>query len=81
MGKGGTAVVVGVSKVTETVTLGAFMMPFSEKTLTGSMYGSARPKVDFPRLLDLYKSNRLMLDELVTATYSIDDVEAWVLMP
>jgi NDMA-dependent alcohol dehydrogenase len=71
--KGGTAVVVGVSKPTDTVTLGAFMMPFMEKTLTGSMYGSARPRIDFPRILQLYKSGRLKLDELVTETYSIDD--------
>lgn len=71
--KGGTAVVVGVSKITDTVTLGTFMMPFQEKVLTGSMYGSARPRIDFPRLLSLYKHNKLKLDELVTATYSIDD--------
>ena len=70
--KGGTAVVVGVSKPTETVTLGAFLMPFQEKVLIGSMYGSARPSIDFPRLLDLYKGGRLKLDELVTATYTID---------
>lgn len=73
--KGGMAVVVGVSKPTETVTLGAFMMPFQEKVLTGSMYGGARPSVDFPRLLDLYKGGRLKLDELVTATYSIDQAQ------
>jgi S-(hydroxymethyl)glutathione dehydrogenase/alcohol dehydrogenase len=71
--KGGTAVVVGVAPLTEQVSLGAFMMPFTEKVLTGSMYGSGRPRVDFPRLLALYKSNRLKLDELVTATYSIDE--------
>lgn len=71
--KGGTAVVVGVSKATDSVTLPTFMMPFQEKVLTGSMYGSARPRVDFPRLLNLYRSNRLKLDELVTATYGIDD--------
>ena len=50
------------------------MMPFQEKVLMGSMYGSARPSIDFPRLLALYKSHRLKLDELVTATYRIDDV-------
>jgi NDMA-dependent alcohol dehydrogenase len=71
--KGGTAVVVGVAPLTEQVSLGAFMMPFTEKVLTGSMYGSGRPRVDFPRLLALYKANRLKLDELVTATYSIDE--------
>jgi len=72
--KGGMAVVVGVSKMMDQVQLGAFMMPFSEKILTGSMYGSARPSIDFPRLLDLYKSHRLKLDELVTATYKIEDI-------
>jgi Zn-dependent alcohol dehydrogenase len=71
--KGGMAVVVGVAAPTEQVQLGAFLMPFQEKVLTGSMYGSARPRIDFPRLLALYKANRLKLDELVSATYSIDE--------
>ncbi len=74
VGKGGTAVVVGVTRADGTVTLPTFMMPFQEKVLTGSMYGSARPKIDFPRLLSLYQSNRLKLDELVTATYPIDEI-------
>jgi Zn-dependent alcohol dehydrogenase len=72
--KGGTCVVVGVTRADGQVTLGTFMMPFQEKVLTGSMYGSARPSVDFPRLLNLYKAHRLKLDELVTATYSIDEI-------
>jgi S-(hydroxymethyl)glutathione dehydrogenase/alcohol dehydrogenase len=72
--KGGTAVIVGVSKAADQVTLGAFMIPFQEKVLVGSMYGSARPSIDFPRLLNLYKAHRLKLDELVTATYPIDDI-------
>ena len=72
--KGGTAVVVGVTRADGAVTLGTFMMPFQEKVLTGSMYGSARPKIDFPRLLNLYRSKRLKLDELVTATYPIDEI-------
>jgi S-(hydroxymethyl)glutathione dehydrogenase/alcohol dehydrogenase len=72
--KGGTAVIVGVAKAADQVTLGAFMMPFQEKVLVGSMYGSARPSIDFPRLLNLYKAHRLKLDELVTATYPIDDI-------
>jgi NDMA-dependent alcohol dehydrogenase len=72
--KGGTCVVVGVTKATDQVTLPAFLLPFQEKTLTGSMYGSARPSVDFPRLINLYKTNRLKLDELVTATYKIEEI-------
>ena len=66
--------VVGVTKATDQVTLSAFLLPFQEKVLTGSMYGSARPSIDFPRLLNLYKTNRLKLDELVTATYKIEEI-------
>jgi NDMA-dependent alcohol dehydrogenase len=72
--KGGTCCVVGVTKATDFISIHAFMLPFQEKVLTGSMYGSARPSVDFPKLINLYKKNRLKLDELVTATYKIEDV-------
>jgi S-(hydroxymethyl)glutathione dehydrogenase/alcohol dehydrogenase len=72
--KGGTCVVVGVTKATDQVTLPAFLLPFQEKTLTGSMYGSARPSTDFPKLINLYKAHRLKLDELVTATYKIEEI-------
>ncbi len=74
IGKGGTMVVVGVTRPDGMITLPTFLMPFQEKVLTGSMYGSGRPSVDFPRYLSLYKANRLKLDELVTATYSLDEV-------
>ncbi|MDJ0787825.1 MAG: Zn-dependent alcohol dehydrogenase [Myxococcota bacterium] len=72
--KGGTAVVVGVTRPDGMITLPTFLLPFQEKVLTGSMYGSGRPNIDFPRLLGLYKANRLKLDELVTKTYTIDQV-------
>jgi S-(hydroxymethyl)glutathione dehydrogenase/alcohol dehydrogenase len=71
--KGGMAVVIGVSKITETVTLPTAMMPFDEKVLTGSVYGSGQPKLDIPRLIQLYRKGSLKLDELVTSTYRIDD--------
>ena len=37
--------------------------------------GSGNPSVDAPRLLDLYQKGDLMLDELVTKHYSIDEVQ------
>jgi S-(hydroxymethyl)glutathione dehydrogenase/alcohol dehydrogenase len=73
-GKGGTCCVVGITRTDGAVTLPTFMIPFTEKVLMGSMYGSARPNVDFPRLLSLYQAGRLKLDELVSATYPIDDI-------
>ena len=42
-----------------------------EKMVMGSMYGSARPQIEFPRLLNLYKEGKLMLDQLITRTYPL----------
>jgi S-(hydroxymethyl)glutathione dehydrogenase/alcohol dehydrogenase len=49
------------------------MVAVSEKVLTGSYYGSARPELDFPRLIALYRRGALKLDELITGTYGIED--------
>ena len=71
--KGGTAVVVGVASQKDTTTLRTASLTFEEKTLTGSYFGSARPREDFPRLLALYRAKRLKLDELITRSYTIDE--------
>ena len=71
--KGGTAVVVGVAAPKDTTTIRTATLTFEEKTLKGSYFGSARPQQDFPRLIGLYRSGRLKLDELITRTYTIDE--------
>src|SRR5580704_9003332 len=71
--RGGTAVIVGIAHGSDRITLNAQQVALSEKTLTGSYYGSARPSQDFPRLIGLYRGGRLKLDELITRTYSIDE--------
>jgi S-(hydroxymethyl)glutathione dehydrogenase/alcohol dehydrogenase len=71
--KGGTAVMVGVAKMADTTTVRTNTLVFEEKTLTGSVFGGARPRHDFPRLLGLYKAGRLKLDELITRRYTIDE--------
>ncbi len=70
--KGGTAVVVGVAAQSDTTSVRTASLTFEEKTLTGSYYGSARPRQDFPRLMALYRAGRLKLDELITRRYSLD---------
>ena len=40
----------------------------------GSHYGTCRPRVDFPRLLGLYKTDKLKLDELVTRVYPLEQI-------
>jgi len=71
--RGGTAVIVGIAKTTDKISLNAQQVALSEKTLTGSYYGSARPQQDFPRLIGLYRGGKLKLDELITRTYSITE--------
>ena len=53
---------------TEAANISPFMLALQEKCIKGSLYGSARPRVDMIRLLDLYKQKRLKLDELVSET-------------
>ena len=36
--------------------------------------GSSRPRVDMPRLLDLYRLGTLDLDRLVTRTYALEQI-------
>ena len=47
---------------------------WGEKTVMGSNYGSARPRYDMPHLLSLYRSGVLKLDELITRTYDLEQV-------
>jgi NDMA-dependent alcohol dehydrogenase len=69
--RGGLAVVVGVAKPSDSTSVRTMTLPFEEKTLTGSYFGSCVPSVDFPRMLSLYMAGRLKLDELITRRYRI----------
>jgi S-(hydroxymethyl)glutathione dehydrogenase/alcohol dehydrogenase len=71
--RGGLAVVVGVAKASDTTSVRTMTLPFEEKTLTGSYFGSCVPRIDFPRMLGLYTSGKLMLDELITRRYRVEE--------
>ena len=49
---------------------------FLDKSILGCRYGSSRPQVDIALYADLYRAGRLLLDELVTAAYPVDDFDA-----
>ena len=42
--------------------------------ILGSKMGSARPRVDVPKLVELYQQDRLKLDELITNRYPLEDI-------
>jgi NDMA-dependent alcohol dehydrogenase len=45
-----------------------------EKQVVGSLFGSGNPRADIPKLLELYRDGQLDLDNLVTKTYTLDQV-------
>ena len=69
----GLAVWVGHAPLETPVTIDARDLMW-EKRVMGSMYGSARPHIDFGRLISLYKSGQLKLDELITRSFPIEEV-------
>jgi len=69
---GGTAVLVGVP--TTSVELNATDVLLNEKHFIGSIGGSCAPDRDFPRFLEWQANGDLDLDALVTARYSIEQI-------
>jgi S-(hydroxymethyl)glutathione dehydrogenase/alcohol dehydrogenase len=72
--KRGKAIIVGVSPTTNEVSIPTLSLVYEERVLTGSLYGSARPKTDIPKLMDLYAAGKLKLDELLTRTYPFEQI-------
>ena len=70
--EGGTAVLVGVP--TTPVELNAADVLVNEKRFVGSIGGSCAPDHDFPKFLEWQNNGDLDLDAMVTARYSIDQI-------
>jgi S-(hydroxymethyl)glutathione dehydrogenase/alcohol dehydrogenase len=71
---GGTAVIVGMAPQAVRAPINPFLMAVQEKVIKGTMYGSVRPNVDFPWLVELYLDGRLKVDELVSRTYRLEEI-------
>ena len=75
LGKGGTIVATGIAPFTQTqVDLNLAMLTLYNQEIRGTVFGSEAPRAQIPRLLRLYHEGRLMIDELVTREYTIDEV-------
>jgi S-(hydroxymethyl)glutathione dehydrogenase/alcohol dehydrogenase len=73
--KGGRAVVTAVAPMMQNdVQLNLFEMAMMRKELVGCIFGNANPRRDIPRLLKSYMDGHLLLDELVTNTYDLEDI-------
>ena len=73
--KNGRVVHTSVAPINDTeVTMSLFDLTLMQKQLVGSIFGSANPRRDIPHLLSMYQEGTLKLDELVTNTYTLDDI-------
>jgi NDMA-dependent alcohol dehydrogenase len=76
LAKRGVAVIVGVTPMTAEIAVPIMPLVFEERVLTGSVYGSSRPRIDIPKLIALYRAGRLKLDELLTRSYPFEEINA-----
>ncbi|MCA9509480.1 MAG: alcohol dehydrogenase catalytic domain-containing protein [Myxococcales bacterium] len=72
---GGNVVVVGVPPVGATVDVPVTHLTHVDRGILGCRYGSAQPHRDVAEIVDHYRAGRLLLDELVSQTYPLDDFE------
>lgn len=72
--RGGMTVIVGAGGMEDIVEFSAFELFFFERTIKGSVYGSADARRDFPLLLDLWRAGRLDLQALITRHLTLDDI-------
>ena len=73
--KGGRAVVTAVANMLAMdVQLNLFELAMAQKQLVGCLFGTSNPRFDIPRLLALYEAGKLKLDELITRTYTLEQI-------
>ncbi len=72
--RGGTAVIVGVGRISEEVKFSAFEFFFNDKILRGSMYGSANVRTFMPMLIRLWRAGKLDLESMITRRIQLEDV-------
>ncbi len=73
--KGGSVTIVGLGPIAEkTIQLSGTMLTLFQKTVQGSLFGSSNPMYDIRKMLDLYRVGQVKLDELCSATYTLENI-------
>jgi len=72
---GGNLIIVGVPTASATATVPITHLTHVDRGILGSRYGSAQPHRDIAQYAEQYRAGTLLLDELVTQTYRLEDFE------
>lgn len=76
LGLGGAAVVVGLPAAGAKASFEPLALAEADQRILGSNYGSVRPAIDIPKLVDRYMDGELKIDELVTARRPLEEAAA-----
>ena len=69
----GRAVVVGIAPAGKKLSCDAISLIMG-RGISGSVFGGARGRTDLPKVVDWYMNGDIMIDELVTHTMTLEDV-------
>ena len=72
--RGGNLVVVGMTPSGVRAAYDPAELAHDGRSILGSKMGSTLPAVDVPRLAELYAQGRLLLDELITGRYALEQI-------
>jgi len=73
--KGGTLVITSVGNSERAlIEVPAWQVTIYQRRIQGALFGASSPSRDVPWLLDMYRRGQLRLDEVVTTTYSLDQI-------
>ena len=72
--KAGTVVVTALANPDTRLAIPSLELTLYEKRLVGSLFGSGSPHEDIRKMIRLYQSGQLHLDELITTRYPLEDV-------
>jgi S-(hydroxymethyl)glutathione dehydrogenase/alcohol dehydrogenase len=69
---GGNVVIIGVPAPGVELTVSYSRLTHVDRGILGARYGSISPQRDIPKIVELYRRGEFLLDELVSATYPME---------
>jgi S-(hydroxymethyl)glutathione dehydrogenase/alcohol dehydrogenase len=74
-GKGGRMVLTGMGSFEDTdAKLNMALFTLLQQDLQGAIFGGGNPRADIPGILKMYDQGLIKLDELITNTYKLEDI-------
>jgi len=70
----GVAVMVGLTPQGVDVSFDGRAFFFGERTFMGTLHGAARPRIDYPKIVDLYMNGRIKLDEMISRRWRLEQI-------